>query len=98
MSIKKPNLVTYWIAVNGGPTKAMRLLNDSLQTDYTLSRIAEWKNARRSLPRNVQRFMLESVLPLAIASHMIDRVIIDKDKFFSTIEPPYRERKGKKDD
>ncbi|MBI4695556.1 MAG: hypothetical protein HY749_16185 [Gammaproteobacteria bacterium] len=64
-----PDLVAAWQAVtlaHGTLSDGLSLLNVATDGAYTLSRLGEWRNARRSIPEGVQHHMRRIVLEVLL--------------------------------
>lgn len=72
---------------------ALNNLNEALSSNYTLSRLGEWRNGMRSVPEPVQRYMLQLALPHILREYGISLTSLD-DNFINPIAdalmPPCR--------
>lgn len=89
------NLINSWLASQtlcGEPvTAALDGLNEYLGTDYTALHLDEWEMGRRSVPPNVQRYMLENCLHHVLMRHGFSPVSLEDDFYRSladAILPP----------
>ena len=69
-------IVDAWLAVDLIPGRqrsdALSDLNEVLRTGYTLSRIGEWRNDRRTMPGTVRAYMLAIGIAVLLRAHGLD--------------------------
>lgn len=82
------NLIEHFIKVSTDSGEPLQLvvdeMNKELGAKYTVSRIGEWRDGRRSLPDIVQRYMLQIALPRILRCHGLDIISVE-DEFIDPL-------------